>query len=145
MSRPLFMPSVLSRAAITACFALIGAGPAIAQDCGVDVPGAKKVESSEYVLAYRTMPAPVPMGRHFTVDLVVCPRSGAAVPDRVQVDAHMPEHRHGMNYKALVKPLGSGRFHAEGLMFHMPGRWELLFDVQDGGSTVRLTDSIVLR
>jgi hypothetical protein len=145
MSRPLFIPSASSRAAVAACCALLGAGSAIAQGCSADIPGAKKIESSEYVLAYRTTPAPIPMGRHFTVELVVCPRSGAAVPERVQIDAHMPEHRHGMNYKALVKPLGSGRFHAEGLMFHMPGRWQILFDVQNGGGTVRLADSIVLR
>ena len=144
MSRPLSIDTVSMRAALAACLALIVSGPADAQSCTAE-HGAKVVEAPRYILAYRTVPAPVPVGRHFTLDFEVCPRSGAAVPERVQVDAHMPEHRHGMNYKAVVKSLGGGKFHAEGLMFHMPGRWELLFDVQDGGSTVRLTDSIVLR
>jgi hypothetical protein len=65
----------------------------------------------------------------------VCPGTGALV-----ATAHMPEHKHGMNYKPVVKPLGNGRFRAEGWLFHMPGRWEFLFDV--GGE--RITDSLRL-
>jgi len=34
-----------------------------------------------------------------------------------------------MNYKPEVKPYGSGRFYATGLMFHMPGLWQFLFDI----------------
>ena len=41
----------------------------------------------------------------------------------------MPEHRHGMNYKPEVKRLAPGRWRAEGLMFHMPGKWEFVFTV----------------
>jgi hypothetical protein len=34
----------------------------------------------------------------------------AAAPARVlRVDADMPEHRHGMNYRARVSPAGDGR------------------------------------
>jgi cytochrome c peroxidase len=53
----------------------------------------------------------------------------------------MPEHRHGMNYAPAVKALGPGRWRAEGLMFHMPGRWELTFEVTAGGATDRLVSS----
>ena len=31
-----------------------------------------------------------------------------------------------------VKALGQGLYRAEGLMFHMPGRWELVFELRDG-------------
>jgi hypothetical protein len=115
------------------------------QSCNADIPQGKTLESTQYRIAYRTTPAPVAIGTHFRIEMIVCPRAGAVRPERVQVDARMPEHGHGMNYKALVKPVGGGRFHAEGLMFHMPGRWELVFDVNDAGERVRLTDSIVLR
>lgn len=30
------------------------------------------------------------------------------------------------------------------LLFHMPGRWRLLFDVERGGRTVRLSTDMVL-
>ena len=41
----------------------------------------------------------------------------------------MPDHRHGMNYTPAIRALGSGRFRAEGLLLHMPGRWEFVFRV----------------
>jgi len=52
----------------------------------------------------------------------------------------MPEHRHGMNYRPEVKPLAPGRWRAEGLLFHMPGKWEFVF-VVDGE---RMTSALVL-
>jgi hypothetical protein len=61
------------------------------------------------------------------------------------VDATMPEHRHGMNYRAGIKSLGEGRWRAEGLLLHMPGRWELRFDVQAAGGTASLRDTIQLQ
>jgi cytochrome c peroxidase len=56
----------------------------------------------------------------------------------------MPEHRHGMNYAPAVKPLGPGRWRAEGLMFHMPGKWEFLFEVRGAGNTDRLVSQFLL-
>ena len=58
------------------------------------------------------------------------------MPENVAVDAWMPEHRHGMNYRPTVTRLAPGRWRAEGLMFHMPGRWELVFTV-DGERLAR--------
>ena len=120
--------------ALTLAAALCGA----AQAC--ELPGGARVESTRYALAYRTQPARIAVGEHFVVEFAVCPKGDAAVPGVPVVDAWMPEHRHGMNYKAGVSALGGGRFRAEGLMFHMPGRWEFLFDV--GGE--RLADSVRL-
>ena len=34
-------------------------------------------------------------------------------------------------------PLGEGQFRAEGMLFHMEGRWELYFDITDGPMTER--------
>ena len=108
-----------------------------AQAC--ELPGGgKSVENSLYTLVYRSQPERIKVGEHFALDLAVCPKGAKAPPGTVGVDARMPEHRHGMNYKAAVRSLGAGRFRAEGLMFHMPGRWELVFVV--GGE--RLADSI---
>ena len=130
---------------IGAALSLITFDAAAAQTCAHGIPGGRTLESERYVIAYRTAPSPIPMGRHFTLDFVVCARGGAAEPETVRVDAYMPEHRHGMNYKALVKPMQRGRYHAEGLMFHMPGRWELQFDVGNAGASVRLTDTLLLK
>jgi len=72
------------------------------------------------------------------LELAACPKRGAPVSENVKLDAYMPEHRHGMNYRAKVVPLGGGRFQSEGWLFHMPGRWEFLFDI----GQERLTHSV---
>ena len=105
---------------------------------------ARRVESPRYVLVFRAAPAPVVVGQHFTVDAVVCPRAGARAATGLRVDATMPEHRHGMNYRATVSARGHGRFLAEGLFFHMPGRWQLIFDVETGDGSERLVADVAL-
>ncbi len=131
--------SVIS-AAVSLLFAC-GAGA-----CTPDLPGpGETVVGERYVIKYRTVPATIIVGEHFAVELAVCAKDGAPAPVSVRVDAVMPEHRHGMNYKADVKVMASGRHRAEGLLFHMPGRWEFLFDVQADGKPHRLVNSMVLR
>jgi len=100
--------------------------------------GGKHVEGNAYSIAYRTQPERISVGEHFAMELAVCSKATSALPETIGIDAWMPEHRHGMNYKAGIRALGQGRFTAEGLMLHMPGRWEFIFDV--GGE--RLADSV---
>ena len=120
--------------ALIAATALCGA----AQAC--ELPAGARTESASFTLAYRTVPARIALGEHFALEYAVCPKTGGAAPERVSADAWMPEHRHGMNYKASVTALGDGRFRAEGLLFHMPGRWEFVFEA--GGE--RLAHSVRL-
>ena len=117
--------------------------PAAAQSCA-EVPGTPKLESDRYVLTYRTKPDKLSVGQHFSMDLAVCPKGGQAAPEAVRVDAYMPEHRHGMNYKTTVKSTAAGQYQAEGFMFHMPGRWEFIFEVRSAGKTDRVTRSVTL-
>ena len=120
---------------------LLAAGNALA--CGEALgAGAQRLDSAQFQLAYKPVPAPIPVGRHFAIDFVVCPRDGAAPPAEVRVDATMPEHKHGMNYRPSVKALAPGRYRAEGLLFHMPGRWELVFELRGNGPPLRLTQSL---
>ena len=77
-------------------------------------------------LAWRSEPAAIAQGQLFVLIVRLCP----AAAELLKLDATMPEHRHGMNYKPSIKPLGDGRFRAEGLLWHMSGRWEWRFDVR---------------
>jgi hypothetical protein len=90
--------------------------------------------------AWSVESGPIVVGRHFAIEVKLCP-AGAVL---TRADASMPEHRHGMNYRPSLKRLGDGRWRVEGLMFHMPGRWELQLDVQAAGRTERLLDTINL-
>jgi hypothetical protein len=118
--------------------------PAAAQNCPV-LDGARKVESDRYVVSYRTQPAKIAVGQHFTVEMGVCPKGGQPAPESVRVDGFMPDHNHGMNYKAAVKPAGAGRYDAAGMMFHMPGKWDFIFEVRGSGKTDRMTQSVILQ
>jgi hypothetical protein len=125
-------------------FALMGATSVAAQDCPT-LPGGQKVESERYALVYRTKPEKIAVSQHFTVELAVCPKGGQAAPEGVRVDGFMPEHNHGMNYKAVVKPAANGRYEASGLLFHMPGKWDFIFEVRGGGKTDRMTHTVILQ
>jgi cytochrome c peroxidase len=93
------------------------------------------------VLAFK--PQAISVAQHFGLEIAACSKAGG-FPDSVKVDAHMPQHRHGMNYTPEVKALGPGRWRAEGLMFHMPGKWELVFELRAAGTTERLAHGFVL-
>ena len=107
-------------------------------------PGDTVATGAHYVIAYKTAPAPIKMGEHFALDLTVCPIGNAPAPRTVRVDASMPEHRHGMNYRTTITARGPGRYRAEGLLFHMGGRWEIAFDVVTASATERITSAIEL-
>ena len=110
-----------------------------AQAC--DLPGgeAQEIRSAHYIVLYRTQPAPLKVGRHFSVEFAVCP-----APESARVDAGMPEHKHGMNYRPTVTAAGEGRYRADGLMLHMAGKWELVFELRAKDSVERLAQVIRL-
>jgi len=127
---------------IRAVAAIAWAACGVAHACGD--ASATLVASANYTIAYTTVPARIATGEHFAIDFTVCPRGKASAPRAVRVDAAMPEHRHGMNYRPTVVAKGAGRYRAEGLLFHMSGRWEIAFDVVTASAAERLTSVVVL-
>ena len=86
-----------------------------------------RLESPRHVLTYQANPQ---ISSFLAIEVAACAKTGPP-PKTLKVDAHMPEHRHGMNYAPKVTTIGPGRWRAEGLMLHMPGKWEFVF-VVDG-------------
>ncbi len=117
--------------------------------CGDDLPAAHRLLATADGLriAFAPRPAPLQAGRAFALDIVLCPAPGQPLPASLVVDADMPAHRHGMNYRASVTPLADGRFRAEGLLFHMAGRWRFIFDwpATAGAPAGRATHEVDLR
>jgi hypothetical protein len=135
--------SAVRAAAATGAGLLLFAGVAAA--CGEELRGATRtIEGKGYVVVFRTVPEPVAVGAHFALEFTVCPRAKAQPPRAVRVDASMPEHRHGMNYRPVVTLRPSGAYRADGLMFHMPGRWELVFDIVVSNGTEWVAATIQL-
>jgi hypothetical protein len=128
--------------ALLGLLAAWSAGTALA--CGDNLgSGTRRLENPQFLLVYKLLPDPVPVGRHFSIDFALCARAQAPLPGEVRVDAQMPEHKHGMNYRPSVSPRGPGQYRAEGLMFHMPGHWELSFELRSpGAAPLRLSQSL---
>ena len=121
---------------------LAAAAAAVAAQAACPPPpaGAQVIGAGPLQAVWRAEPDPIVVGRPFALLLTLCPAE--AVLQRV--DASMPEHRHGMNYRPSLKALGEGRWRAEGLLWHMSGRWELQLDVQLQGIEHRLRQSVEL-
>ena len=154
LERPIWPPTRLPGLACLTAAALAVAAPA-ALACGEPLPGASRLMAASdsaaakgWQLALAPQPAPLAVGRLIALDIVLCAPPGQALPASLAVDAWMPAHRHGMNYRATVRALGDGRYRAEGLMLHMPGHWQLTFEwpaAVAGQAPLRLVHDVILR
>jgi len=90
--------------------------------------------------------APLPPLRDpFGMDVRVEPaKGGAPFAGTLLADAAMPHHGHGMNVAPTVKRTKPGEFRVDGMLFHMPGYWELYLDLVDGGTLERAQGSVTL-
>ena len=104
-------------------------------------PGGQEIASRDgsIALSYRPDPTGLAIDRPFSLIVHVC---ADAPVDGVTVDAQIPEHRHGMNYKPGVAPTAPNAWRADGLLLHMPGKWEFAFGVRTAGKTERLTHAV---
>ena len=84
----------------------------------------------------------IPMAKHFALEVQLCDKDAASDAQLQKADATMPAHKHGMNYRPVIRPLGAGRFRIEGMMFHMAGQGELAFELKAGSETLRLTQEV---
>jgi hypothetical protein len=108
--------------------------------------GAGRVESNagSYSVSFESSPRPIPLNAPFDLRFTVSRKDGSKVKPAVEVDARMPQHRHGMSRMPRLTEQPDGSFRAEGLLFHMPGLWELYFDITEAGRTERAQVSVRL-
>ena len=104
---------------------------------------ATTLEAGDVMLRFQLQPSSLQVGQPFAVR--ACATLGQPAPrhpQRIRFDARMPQHGHGMNYQpsAVVEDGGWHRF--EGSLLHMPGRWQLVFDVYDESTRHRLTTDV---
>ena len=89
-----------------------------------------------FSVTMRAAPETIPVGTLVDLEVEIaegCKRGRPAGEGvQLRVDAIMRSHGHGMNTRPRTTPLGRGRFAVSGLRFHMPGRWEIYFDLVRG-------------
>jgi hypothetical protein len=137
------MKAVRAAAAVLVLAATgVAAQPASAPatDCPPVEAGAAVITQPGLRATWRAEPAPA-VSTPFAVRITLCPASA----ELLRVDATMPDHRHGMNYRPRLQASGPGAWTADGLLWHMPGRWELLLVARVHGQERRLVQSVNLR
>ena len=107
--------------------------------------GFTRLASPEAEIAYRWEPERLKVGRFFAAEVIACRAPGPGAVGEVILDAQMPAHGHGMNYRPTASQAGPGRFRITGLMLHMAGTWRLTFDLVQGGQRTRLSREVDLK
>jgi hypothetical protein len=130
---------VTARHWLPAACLLAAALPAFA-GCPPPPEAGERLDSGPVQLAWRAEPAPIAVSRPFALLVTLCPADARLL----RVDATMPEHRHGMNYRPTLQPQGGGVWRVEGLLWHMSGRWELRLDVESAGTKHILRQSVAV-
>lgn len=100
--------------------------------------GEYEAAGKTFRVAFTTAPLPIPMNEPFEIRARIEP-IGEKPPGEVKlrVDAAMPDHRHGMNTQPQVTREADGSWRVRGMLLHMPGYWELYFDLERDGETER--------
>ncbi|MGP1346667.1 MAG: hypothetical protein ACTS3F_08380 [Phycisphaerales bacterium] len=109
-----------------------------------------------YRITFEPEHAVIPRNRYFAARIEITPADGTApaAPIALRVSGAMPQHEHGLNARPIVDEPGpdaepppspaASAFRVHGLLLHMPGRWELYFDITQSGITERAQCSIQL-
>jgi hypothetical protein len=111
---------------------LIAVGLYLVSNSGVacELAGGETLELETGVtLHYRIEPSPLRVAQHFSMQFLVCRGAESLVPDDFKIDALMPTHGHGMNYKAKVTIQRDGRVETTGMLLHMPGAWQVVVNL----------------
>ena len=85
----------------------------------------REAKTKSFVVSLQTSPVQVPVNQHFSMEFTVRAADGTKIPEQIAVSADMPAHGHGMNTKPRLTALGANRWRVEGMLFHMPGAWEI--------------------
>lgn len=120
------------------------ARPAAASTCPTPAEGFRRIASPDAEIAYRWDPAELKIGQFFAVDVVACRAPGAEPVGGIVIDATMPAHGHGMNYRPSSKQVAPGHYRFTGLMLHMAGTWRVTIDLVQGAKRTRLTHEVKL-
>lgn len=98
-------------------------GPVIA--CGL-AEANRVALADKLTLEYHVEPEPIEIAEHFTLLLDVCVGSDSVGVDNLWLDALMPAHGHGMSYQPAIRARADSGYEASGMLFHMPGDWQLI-------------------
>ena len=84
---------------------------------------------------------PITVAQPFGLLVQIC-ATNQSLPERIEVDAEMPAHKHGINYDPVVKRRQKDLFEATNLLFHMPGLWRFEVSAYYQGKPYRFSHDV---
>jgi YtkA-like len=98
-------------------------------------------EQGLYRFRIQTEPAPIKLGGLFSVwTIVENARDGSKIESgKLELDATMPDHQHGMTTLPKTRQHEGGRFRTVGCRFHMHGRWVVDLKFEEAGQSDHAT------
>jgi hypothetical protein len=95
-----------------------------------------QIESNDknYTVFFSPIKTEMPLNRYFDMDIYVRGAMQQVIrfPLKMEIDAGMRAHNHGMNVKPNIEDLGQGHYKVKGMLFHMSGKWFLTFSLHRG-------------
>jgi YtkA-like len=130
-------------AAVLLLMAAAAALPDRAWACTTE-QGFHRLTTTEAEVAYRFDPPTLKVGQFFAAEVIACRAPGGEPVREVLIDATMPAHGHGMNYRPSSIRTGDGHYRFTGLMLHMPGAWQITVDLVQETKRSRLVHGVNL-
>jgi hypothetical protein len=108
-----------------------------AQTVNIIIPNdATMLESNgkNYTVFFTPPKEKMPLNHYFDMEVQVrnSMQNIIVFPLKLDVDANMRAHNHGMNVKPIIKNLGNGQYQVKGMLLHMAGEWQLKFTIHRG-------------
>ncbi len=130
-------------ALVTAILATVALS-SLAFACPTPEQGFQRLASADAEVAYRWEPAELKVGHFFAAEVVACRAPNSEPVREIRLDATMPAHGHGMNYRPSAAQTAPGHYKFTGLMLHMAGTWRVTIDLVQGNKRTRLTHDVKL-
>ena len=96
----------------------------VALACPIDTKVGMVTENDQYRIALTFDQSEIKVSEPFHLYLEICRNDEKTFQGQIKVDAQMPAHGHGMNYRPTLTEDAPNLFKGEGFVFHMPGRWQ---------------------
>jgi hypothetical protein len=100
-------------------------------------PATRKTDRGNFTVTIQPAGSGITLNKHFSLNAILTPETGASAPTSVSVNADMPSHGHGMNTAPETIHEEGQRYRADGMLFHMAGDWSIMVEITAGGKIER--------
>ena len=92
-----------------------------------------KSENGYYIVQWGLEEDKIPYNEYFSITFTIKePLKAINYSVDIDVNAGMREHNHGMHTLPIIKRINKQQFIAEGMLFHMRGKWQIEVGITRG-------------